>query len=158
MWAIVCLAGLVFSFQAHADWYYYVMKVECQKDLLRIVDYSAYNEEGQAHASEPDAIDVDKLSTWKRTENDLNVPDEPRPHVADCTIPSGKYRVILTNAGGGYSAPYPVINVRELSDAEQPKVLIRNLSLEHSSQYRRYEIVFSSAYPQGQVIAEKGMR
>ena len=153
-----CLAGFLFAPLAQADWYYFVMKVECQNDALRIIDYSAWNEEGQEHGSEPGAIDVDKLSTWRRTENDLNVPDKPLPHVTDCAISSGKYRVILTNAGGGYSAPHPVINVLEVSVPDQPRILIRDLNLEDSSDYQRYEILFSSAYPRGRIIAEKGSR
>ncbi len=149
------LFGLLIPLQVHADWYYYVMKVVCTKDELRIIDYSAYNEEGEARAAEPGAIDVDKLSTWRRTPEELNVPDKPLPHVTICKIPAGKYRVTLTNAGGGYSAPYPVVNVQEISDSKHPKVLIRNLALEKSYKYKRYEIIFSSKYPKGQKIIEK---
>jgi hypothetical protein len=149
------LFGLLIPLQAHADWYYYVMKVVCTKDELRIIDYSAYNEEGEARAAEPGAIDVDKLSTWRRTPEELNVPDKPLPHVTICKIPAGKYRVTLTNAGGGYSAPYPVVNVQEISDSKHPKVLIRNLALEKSYKYKRYEIIFSSKYPKGQKIIEE---
>jgi hypothetical protein len=151
----VFLATLLGSSQAYADWYYYVMKIVCAKDELRIIDYSAYNEEGKARAAEPGAIDVDTLSTWRRTSNDLNVPDKPLPRVTICNIHAGKYQVVLTNAGGGYSAPYPVVNVREISDPKQPKVLFRDVELDKSYEYKRYEIVFSSRYPKGQIIDEK---
>jgi uncharacterized protein YecT (DUF1311 family) len=140
---------------AHADWYYYVMKVVCTANELRVLDYSAYNEEGAQRRFETGAIDVDKLSTWRRTENDLNVPDKPRPHVTVCKIPSGRYRVTLTNAGGGYSAPFPVINVHEISNPNQQKVLIHNLALTDSHEYQRIELVFSTAYPRGRIIKER---
>ena len=153
--AVLFLVGLLAAFQAHADWYYYVMKVVCEKDALRIIDYSEYNEEGKARAAEPGAIDVDTLSTWRRTPNDLNVPDKPLPRITTCTIPAGKYRVVLTNAGGGYSAPYPVVNVREISDPKQPKVLFQDLALDNSYEYKRYEILFSSEHPRGRIIEEK---
>ena len=148
-------AGLLIPLQANADWYYYVMKVVCTKEELRVIDYSAYNEEGKSRGQEPSAIDVDKLSTWKHTPDELNVPDKPLPHVTICNIPAGKYRVVLTNAGGGYSAPYPVVNVQEISDPKHPKVLIRNVVLEESHMYKRYEIIFSSKYPKGHIIKEK---
>jgi hypothetical protein len=131
------------------------MKVECTKESLRIIDYSAYNEEGQARAAELGAINVDKLSTWKHTPNDLNVPDKPRPHVTICSTTAGKYRAALTNAGGGYSAPYPVVNVREISNPKRPTVLIRDLALERSYEYKHYEIIFSSEYPKGHIVEEK---
>jgi len=63
--------------------------------------------------------------------------------------------VVLTNAGGGYSAPYPVINVREISNPKQPVVLIRDLALDKSYEYKRYEILFSRKYPKGKIIEEK---
>lgn len=152
----LALAGLIIiSSPANADWYYYAMKVVCTTQSLRIIDYSAYNEEGQAHAAEPGVIDVDKLSTWKRTPDDLNVPDKPLPHVTTCNTSAGKYQVVLTNAGGGYSAPYPVINVREISNPKQPAVFIRDLALDKSYEYKRYEILFSRKYPKGQIIEEK---
>jgi len=154
-WKLVCICGCFASFSAHADWYYYVMKVVCEEGVLRIVDYSAFNEEGKARRAEIDAIDVDNLSTWKHTSNDLNVPDKPLPHVTVCNIPAGKYRVALTNAGGGYSAPYPVVNVREETNPKRPKVVIRNLALDKSYEYQHYEIVFSSKFPKGNFIEEK---
>jgi hypothetical protein len=156
--AAVCFSVLLVAPSAHADWYYYVMKVICAKEELRIIDYSAYNEEGQKRAAQADAIDVDHLSTWKRTENDLNVPDKPLPHVTNCTIPAGTYRVVLTNTGGGYSAPHPVVNVLDLSKPKAPRVLIRDLELNDSHNYKRYEIVFSSKYPRGRIIEERGFR
>ena len=151
--AVVALAGILVANSAHADWYYHVMKVKCDKSELRIIDYSAYNEEGEARSKEPDAIDVDTLSTWRTTENDLNVPDEPRPYEKICAIPSGTYKVVLTNAGGGYSAPFPVVNVTEISDPRKPKVLIHNLGLPDVVK-NRYEIIFSRKHPNGQVIDE----
>lgn len=131
------------------------MKVVCEENSLRIIDYSAYNEEGKARSAEVGAIDVDKLSTWKHTSNDLNVPDQSRPHVTVCNIPAGKYRVVLTNTGGGYAAPYPVVNVNEITSPKRPKILIHNLALDKSYEYKRYEIVFSSKYPKGHFIEEK---
>jgi hypothetical protein len=152
---VIAITGLLCTSEAHADWYYFVMKVECTKDSLRIVDYSAYDEEGKARAAEPGAIDVDTLSTWKSTPDDLNVPDQPIPNVTVCKIPAGKYRVVLTNAGGGYSAPYPVVNVLEITNPKRPKFLIRNLALNKSYEYKRYEIHFSSKYPIGHIVEEK---
>jgi hypothetical protein len=151
--ASLLVIGLLFVSPARADWYYYVMKVVCNQDQLRIINYSAYNEEGQARGSEPDAIDVDKLSTWRHTENDLNVPDKPLPYVKTCKIRGGRYRVVLTNAGGGYSAPYPVVNVSEISAPGKPRVLIRNLELKDVVR-NRYEIIFSAKHPDGQIIDE----
>jgi hypothetical protein len=138
---------------AYADWYYRVMKVICDGETLRVIDYSAPNEIGEARSKESDAIDVDQLSTWKRTSNDLNVPDKPKPYVNVCAIPWGKYRVTLTNAGGGYSAPYPVVNVVEISDPSAPKSLITDLHLNHIAR-SRYEIVFSRQHPNGKVVEE----
>ena len=151
---LIAVGCLLFATSAEADWYWYVMKVVCGDNELRVIDYSAYNEEGEARRLDPNAIDVDKLSTWKRTDQDLRVPDKPLPHVTICRIPAGKYRVVLTNAGGGYSAPYPVINVQEISDPKHPKTLIKDISLEDSYKYKRYEIIFSSKYPKGNIIKE----
>jgi hypothetical protein len=137
---------------AGADWYYYVLKISCTDTELRIIDYSAHNAEGARRAAEPDAIDVNKLSTWRETPDFLNVPDKPLPHVTLCSLPAGTYRVTLTNAGGGYSAPYPVINVEQV--VPQAKALIRDHSLEDSWRYERFEIVFSSEFPEGRIIAE----
>jgi hypothetical protein len=148
------LIGLLVASDARADWYYFVMKIECGKTTLRIIDYSAYDEEGEARSMEPGAIDVDNLSTWRTTEKDLNVPDKPLPHISICVIPSGKYRVVLTNAGGGWSAPYPVVNVQEISDPDRPRELIHDLKLDKSSEFKRYEIVFSPENASGKVIQE----
>jgi hypothetical protein len=153
MRTVLLTFSLFFATSAYADWYYHVMKVVCEKNELKVIDYSAYNEVGEARSKEPDAIDVDSLSTWKTTENDLNVPDQPLPYVKLCAIPSGKYKVVLTNAGGGYSAPYPVVNVIEVSDRKKPKTLIRNLSLDHVVK-NRYEIIFSKDFPKGRIIDE----
>jgi hypothetical protein len=138
---------------AHADWYWHVMKVVCDKNELRIIDYSAYNELGEARRIEPGAIDVDSLSTWKTTKEELNIPDKPRPYVKVCKIPSGKYKVILTNAGGGYSAPYAVVNVLEISNPKKPTVLIKELHLDQVVE-NRYEIIFSKEHPEGIIINE----
>lgn len=147
--AISCLL----TASAHADWYYRVMKVVCTRSAISIIDYSAFNEIGEARGMESDAIDVDKLSTWKHTSNDLNVPDKPKPYVKVCKIPAGKYRVTLTNAGGGYSAPYAVVNVVEISNPKVPIRLITELHLDQVVK-SRYEIVFSTKYPKGQIIDE----
>jgi hypothetical protein len=152
---VLLFACLAFASQAKADWYYYVMKVACSTESLRIIDYSAHNEEGLTRAADPGAIDVDKLSTWKTTPDDLNVPDKPLPHVTVCSTAAGKYRVTLTNAGGGYSAPYPIVNVREISNPQRPKVLFRNLSLERSYDYEHYEILFSRKHPKGRIVEKK---
>jgi hypothetical protein len=143
----------VLATPAHADWYYYVMKVVCDRSEIKIINYSAYNEIGEARGKESDAIDVDKLSTWKHTSDDLNVPDKPKPYVKVCKIPAGKYRVTLTNAGGGYSAPYPVVNVVEISNPKVPTPLIADLALDNAVK-NRYEIVFSTQHPKGQIIDE----
>ena len=153
MRAGLLLLSMLLATSAHADWYYYVMKVVCEKSELKVINYSAYNEEGQARGKEPDAIDVDTLSTWRTTENDLNVPDKPLPYVKVCAIPSGKYRVVLTNTGGGYSAPYPVVNVTEVTNPQKPKILIHDLYLDRVVK-NRYEIVFSKSHPNGQIIDE----
>ena len=129
------------------------MKVVCDQNEIRIIDYSAYNELGEARGKERDVIDVDTLSTWKHTSDDLNVPDKPRPYVKVCKTPAGKYKVTLTNTGGGYSAPYPVINVLEISNPKAPKRLITNLHLDQVVN-KRYEIIFSKQYPKGQIIEE----
>jgi len=152
---LILISCAFVPFSAQGDWYYYVMKVECTNDYLRVIDYSAYNEEGKARAAESGAIDVDTLSTWRRTSEELNVPDMALPQVTVCNIPAGKYRVVLTNGGGGYSAPYPVVNVQEISDPEVPRDIIRNLALDKSFQYKRYEILFSSDYPAGRMIKEE---
>lgn len=144
--------GLLLTHEARADWYYYVMKIECGTETLRVINYSAYNEEGIARGKEPGAIDVDKLSTWRHTEDGLNIPDKPLPHIEICKIPSGKYKVILTNAGGGYSAPYPVVNVLEISNPKKPKLLIDNLAL--PDVVEKQEIAFSRENPNGLVINE----
>jgi len=153
--AVIFLGSITAALPAHADWYYYVMKVVCTKDELRVIDYSAYNEEGMARGAEPGAIDVDKLSTWKRTPDELNVPDKPLPNISTCSTASGKYRVILTNAGGGYSAPYPVINVREISKPKLPVVLIKDFALDKSQEYKQFEILFNRENPRGRTIEEK---
>jgi hypothetical protein len=145
--------GCLLTASAHADWYYYVMKVVCDRSEIRIINYSAYNEIGEARSKEIDAIDVDELSTWKHTGDDLNVPDKPKPYVKVCKIPAGKYRVTLTNAGGGYSAPYPVVNVVEISNSKMPTPLITNLELE-GVEKGAYEIVFSSRYPKGKIVGQ----
>lgn len=129
------------------------MKVVCSRTELRIIDYSEYNEIGEARRYERGAIDVDKLSTWKHTSDDLNVPDKPRPYVKVCKIPAGTYKVTLTSAGGGYSAPYPVVNVAEISNPKMPKRLITALELDQVVK-NRYEIVFSAKTPEGQIIDE----
>ncbi len=129
------------------------MRVVCEKNELRIIDYSAYNELGEARRKEPGAIDVDSLSTWKATDNGLNVPDKTLPYVKMCRLNSGKYKVILTNAGGGHSSPYPVVNVSEISDPRHAKSLISNLELNHEMR-NRYEIIFNLEYPKGKIIDE----
>jgi hypothetical protein len=149
---ILIVLGCCFASSTHADWYYYVMKIVCEKNELRVVNYSAYNELGQVRGKEPDAIDVDTLSTWRTTENQLNVPDKPLPYVKICQIPTGKYKVVLTNAGGGYTAPHPVVNVTETSDPKNPKTLINNLHL-HGVKNRN-EIIFSKENPEGLIIDE----
>ena len=156
MRVLIVFLSLTASVPAYADWYYYVMKVECGKTDLRIIDYSAYNEEGDARRTEPGAIDVDTLSTWRSVGekgNELNVPDKPLPYVKVCSIPTGTYKVILTNAGGGYSAPYPVVNVIEISNSKKPKSLFHNLELSRGVN-NRYEIVFSKEHPTGLIIDE----
>ncbi|MGB7543312.1 MAG: hypothetical protein WBM28_15020 [Burkholderiales bacterium] len=153
MKAMMLAFGCCLATSANADWYYHVMKVVCDKSDLRVIDYSEYNEVGQARGKEPGAIDVDNLSTWKRTANDLNVPDKPLPHTEVCKIPSGEYKVILTNAGGGYSAPYPVVNVTEITNPKAPRVLVKNLHLDHVVK-NRYEIIFSKDHPEGLIIDE----
>lgn len=151
-WLIIMSAWLI-SPLASADWYYYVMKVECTSNELRIIDYSEYNELGLAQSKEADAIDVDTLSTWKTTDDGLNVPDKPLPYIKVCETSSGKYKVVLTNAGGGYSAPYPVVTVFEISNPSFPKILIENMSLNFVVE-NRYEIVFSKENPIGLIINE----
>jgi hypothetical protein len=150
---ILIVIGCCLASSAHADWYYHVMKVVCDKNELRVVDYSAYNELGQARGKEPDAIDVDTLSTWRATKDELNVPDKPLPYVKLCKITSGKFKVVLTNAGGGYTAPHPVVNVTEVTDPVNPKSLINNLHLDHVVK-NRYEIVFSKEHPDGLILDE----
>jgi len=147
----ILLLGLACTLQA--DWYYHVMKITCSENTIKVINYSAYNEIGEARGKEPDAIDVDKLSTWKTTADELNIPDKSLPYIKVCTIPSGKYKIILTNAGGGYSAPYPVVNVSEISDLKNQKILIANLSLRDVVENKN-EIIFSSEYPKGKVINE----
>lgn len=149
---LVIALGCCLASSANADWYYYVMKIECEKNEIRIVNYSEYNELGKARGKEPGAIDVDTLSTWRSTENHLNVPDKPLPYVKICQIPSRKYKIVLTNAGGGYVAPHPVVNVTEISDPKNPRILINNLHL--GGVKNRNEIVFSKENPDGLIIDE----
>jgi hypothetical protein len=149
----VLVLGCLLTTSAQADWYYRVMKVVCGKNELRVIDYSAPGELGEARGKERGAIDVDTLSTWKTTANELNVPDKPLPHIEICKIPSGKYKVTLTNAGGGYSAPYAVVNVVEITNPQKPMVLIDNLHLNQILK-KRYEIVFSKDHPEGLIINE----
>ena len=94
---------------------------------------------------------MDSLSTWKATDNGLNVPDKPLPYVKVCKLASHKYKVVLTNAGGGHSAPYPVVNVSEVSDPRQAESLINNLELNHEVK-TRYEIIFNLNHPRGKII------
>jgi len=147
--AFICL----FATSAHADWYYHVMKVVCDRNEIRIIDYSEFNEVGETRGKESDAINVDNLSTWKHTSDDLNVPDKPKPYIKVCKIPAGNYKVTLTNAGGGYSAPYPVVNVLEISNLKLLIPLITDLALDQVVK-NRYEIVFSTQYPRGHIINE----
>lgn len=150
---LLVMLGLFFTNAASADWYYYVMKIACEKEKLRIINYSAFNELGKARGQEKGAIDVDTLSTWRRTDNDLKVPDKPLPYVQVCKIPSGKYQVTLTNAGGGYTAPYPVVHVVEISNPAKPKILIDHLELAEIVNIKQ-EIVFSRNHPNGLIINE----
>jgi hypothetical protein len=147
--------SIIFSSYAHADWYWYVLKVDCSETQLKIINYSAYNEEGEARAAESGVIDVNDLSTYRMTEEDLRVPDKDLPHVETCRIPSGSYEVVLTNAGGRWSAPFPIVNVTEVTNSTQPESLIKHLSLEDSYEYKKYEIIFSAESPKGKIIKEK---
>lgn len=150
---LLCIVVLI-STEVSADWFYYVMKIECNNEELKVINYSAYNEIGLRRGKEEGAIDVDKLSTWRTTSDDLRVPDKPNPHVEDCSIPSGSYRVTITNEGGGYSAPYPVVSVEEITNTSAPEVLIDSLRLRYSSEYIN-EIVFSKNHPKGHIIYGK---
>lgn len=145
----------VVASKASADWFYYVIKIECNSEEFKVINYSAYNEEGRKRGKENGVIDVDKLSTWRTTPDGLNIPDKSAPHIEECTTNSGKYRIIIENEGGGYSAPYPVIYVDERSVSGNPNWLINRLSLEYRSEKYIKELVFSAEHPEGIIVYGK---
>lgn len=143
---------VLFSAYALADWPYRIMKIKCTQTTIEINDYSAYDEVGEARLKEKGVIDVDKLSTWRHTESGLNVPDKPLPYETVCSIPSGKYKIFLTNKSIGSSAgwwpPVPVLSISEISDIQNPVVLFRDIELSEFPQ-KHVRILFSEKYPRG---------
>jgi hypothetical protein len=143
---------LLFSTSALADWPYRIMKIKCTKSMIEIIDYSAYDEDGEARLKEKGVIDVDQLSTWRHTQNDLNVPDKPLPLETVCSIPSGKYKIILNNRAIGSSAgwwpPVPVVDISEISNPRNPVVLFKDIELSEFPQ-KHVKIIISKKYPHG---------
>jgi hypothetical protein len=137
------------SMSAMADWPYRSIKIECQSELIEVIDYSAYNEEGQARLNEPGVINVDKLSTWRHTANDLNVPDKPLPYKKVCKVGTRTYSIVLNNAStGGYSPPNPVVSIIDITIPNKPDVLIDKFELTDMPE-EETKFIVSKKYPKG---------
>ncbi|WP_223469102.1 hypothetical protein [Massilia soli] len=142
------------SSSALADWYYRSFKVECSRDQIAVIDYSAYNEAGEARLLERNVIDVDKLSTWRTTEDDLNVPDKPLPHRRECKMGGKKYSIVLTNqSNGGYSPPVPVVNITNTTNPRRPIRIVSECAL-YDMPEGETKIVLSISHPQGQFFRD----
>lgn len=152
-YGLVALAYMLPN-DAMADWPFRILKVECTAKEIRIIDYSAYNEDGKRRLREKGVIDVDKLSTWKHTNDDLNVPDKPQPYKRTCKLQTGRYAITLTNQStGGYSPPDPVINITRITSDHKSERLFKDLELTEMPN-KETEIVISGKYPTGQLIKE----
>jgi len=139
---------------AIADWPFRILKIECTAKEIAVVDYSAYNEDGKKRLHEKGAIDVDKLSTWRHTSDDLNVPDRPQPYRRTCKLPTGIYSITLTNQStGGYSPPDPVINITRSTSEHHSERLFKDLVLTEMPQAVT-KIVISVECPNGRLIKE----
>ncbi|WP_157572358.1 hypothetical protein [Nevskia soli] len=147
-----CLLLTLFSTAAVADWPYRIIKVECTASEISVIDYSAYNDDGLRRLREKGAVDVDKLSTWRHTNNDLNVPDKPLPYKRKCRLRSGIYEIVLTNqVTDGYSPPNPVITIKRNTPDHRSKYLFKDLVLSEMPKETTM-IVISKEFPGGNFI------
>jgi hypothetical protein len=128
------------------------MKIECLNNMIEVIDYSDYNEAGEARLKEPGVINVDNLSTWRHTADDLNVPDKPLPHKKVCKVSSRTYSIILNNASiGGYSPPDPVVSITDITNPKKPDRLVDKFELTDMPE-EETKFVISKEHPKGMFI------
>ena len=144
---VLALVLSVLSNSVFADWYYYVYKIECNQDSLRIIDYSAHNSEGDIRSQEPSVIYAENLAVWGINERGDRFVVKYTPHVENCNLPFGNYRITIETGGG--SPAWGRWTVEELSSKKQ---LYRNNMTEVFM--RKRELVFKKEQPNGVLIEE----